>query len=65
MLKLRLQPCHYLTTQFLEAGYPSCCPTSSIKALKAVVRYCKNVETVADTVSVHTHPVIQGFVVAE
>jgi len=26
----------YLTTQFLQARCPSCCPTDSIKALKAV-----------------------------
>jgi len=25
----------YLTTQFLEVGCPSCCPTNSVKALKA------------------------------
>jgi len=25
------------TTQFLQAGCPSCCPTNSIKALKAKV----------------------------
>jgi len=28
-------PCQYLTTQFLYAGCPSCCPTNSVKALKA------------------------------
>jgi len=27
----------YLTTQFLEAGCPSCSPTNSVKALKALV----------------------------
>jgi len=28
------QPCQYLTTQFLQAGRPSCHPTNSIKVLK-------------------------------
>jgi len=26
-------------TQFLQAGYPSCCLTNSVKALKAIVTY--------------------------
>jgi len=30
------QPHHYLTTQFLQAGCPSCRPTNSVKALKAL-----------------------------
>jgi len=29
------QPCQHHTTQFLQAGCPSCCPTNSVKALKA------------------------------
>ena len=29
------QPCQHPTTQFLHAGCPSCCPTNSVKALKA------------------------------
>ena len=29
------QPRQYPTTQFLQAGFPSCRPTNSIKALKA------------------------------
>jgi len=29
------KPCQYLTTQFLQAGCPSCHPTNSVKALKA------------------------------
>ena len=29
------QPCQHLTTQFLQAGCPSCRPTNSVKALKA------------------------------
>ena len=28
------QPRQYPTTQFLQAGYPSCRPTNSVKALK-------------------------------
>jgi len=28
-------PCQYLSTQFLQAGCPSCCPANSVKALKA------------------------------
>ena len=28
------QPCQHLTTQFLQAGCPSCRPTNSVKALK-------------------------------
>ena len=30
------QPCQHPTTRFLQAGCLSCCPTNSIKALKAV-----------------------------
>jgi len=30
------QPCQHPTTQFLQAGCPSCRPTNSIKALKAL-----------------------------
>jgi len=29
------QPCQHPTTQFLQAGCPSCHPTNSVKALKA------------------------------
>jgi len=32
-LDLDKQPCQYLTTQFWQAGCPSCCPTNSVKAL--------------------------------
>jgi len=31
------QPCQHPTTQFLQARCPFCCPTSSIKALKAQI----------------------------
>jgi len=31
----RQKPCQHPTTQFLQAGCPSCCPTNSVKALKA------------------------------
>jgi len=34
------QPCQQPTTQFLQAGCPSCCPTNSVKALKATVHQC-------------------------
>jgi len=30
------QPCQYLTIQLLQAGCPSCRPTNSVKALKAI-----------------------------
>jgi len=30
------QSCQYLTTQFLQAGCPSCCPTNSVEALHLV-----------------------------
>jgi len=30
------QPRQHPTTQFLHAGCPSCCPTNSVKALKAL-----------------------------
>jgi len=29
------QPCQHPTAQFLQAGFPSCRPTNSVKALKA------------------------------
>jgi len=29
------QPCQHPTTQFLQAGFPSCRPTNGVKALKA------------------------------
>jgi len=32
------EPRQYLTTQFLQAGCPSCHPTNSVKALKAKLR---------------------------
>ena len=32
------QPCQHPTTQFLQAGCPSCRPTNSVKALKAINR---------------------------
>jgi len=32
----RYKPRQYLTTQFLQAGCPSCHPTNSVKALKAI-----------------------------
>ena len=35
------KPCQYLTTQFLQAGCPSCRPTNSVKALKAGVKALK------------------------
>ena len=31
------QPCQHPTTQFLQAGCPSCRPTNSVKALKAIL----------------------------
>ena len=31
------KPCQHPTTQFLQAGCPSCCLTNSVKALKATV----------------------------
>jgi len=31
------QPRQHPTTLFLQAGCPSCCPTNSIKALKAII----------------------------
>jgi len=33
------QPRQHPTTQFLQAGCPSCRPTNSIKALKAFIRH--------------------------
>jgi len=33
------QPRQYPTTQFLQAGCPSCHPTNSVKALKASCNY--------------------------
>jgi len=30
-------PCQHPTTQFLQAGCPSCRPTNSVKALKAIM----------------------------
>jgi len=30
------QPRQHPTTQFLQAGCPSCCPTNSVKALKKI-----------------------------
>jgi len=33
------QPCQHPTTQFLQAGCPSCRPTNSVKALKAKTTY--------------------------
>jgi len=30
------QPHQHPTAQFLQAGCPSCCPTNSVKALKAI-----------------------------
>ena len=35
-------PCQHPTTQFLQAGCPSCHPTNSVKALKACLQ--KDVE---------------------
>jgi len=32
------QPCQYLTTQFLQARCPSCCPTNSVKALEKALK---------------------------
>jgi len=32
------EPCQHPTTQFLQAGCPSCHPTNSVKALKAKIR---------------------------
>jgi len=29
------QPCQQLITQFFTGWYPSCCPTSRVKAMKA------------------------------
>jgi len=34
-LTSRAHPCQHLTTQFLQAGCPSCHPTNSVKALNA------------------------------
>jgi len=36
-----LQTDNHPTTQFLQAGCPSCCPTNSIKALKATLHKTK------------------------
>jgi len=41
------QPRHHPTTQFfLQARCPSCCPTNSIKALKAIIKYTNDTEIV-------------------
>jgi len=34
-LQTKCKPSQYFTTQFLQAGCPSCHPTNSVKALKA------------------------------
>jgi len=33
----QIQQCENATTQFLQARRPSCCPTNSVKALKAII----------------------------
>ena len=40
-------PCQNPTTQFLQAGYASCHPTNSVKALKATSNKCIAVHKVA------------------
>jgi len=42
------------TLSFLQAGCPSCCPTNSVKALKATDRYAVGYATTNNTVTLHT-----------
>jgi len=61
--------CQYLTTQFLQAGCPSCHPTNSARALKAL--YCNVICNILFAVSAWTllvwhqeeHPTAKNWVI--